>query len=178
MKFQDKCLCEKTRVRSINMVWSVSSPRITALSWRRTLHNSVTLWAMPCRTTQDGWVIVKSSDKTWSTGGGNGKPLQYSCCENPVNSDAKNPWTWCEELTHWKRPWCWERLKTGGEGGDRGWDGWMASLNQWTWVWGKLGRQWGTEKPGVVQSMRLQRAGHNLTCRLNNNQNNLWIDKQ
>ena len=42
--------------------------------------------------------------------------------------------TWCEELTHWKRPWCWERLKV-GEGDDRGWDGWMASLTQWTWVW-------------------------------------------
>ena len=43
--------------------------------------------------------------------------------------------TWCEELTLWKRPWCWERLKVGGEGDDRGWDGWMASLTQWTWVW-------------------------------------------
>ena len=43
--------------------------------------------------------------------------------------------TWCEELTHLKRPWCWERLKAGGEGDDRGWDGWMASLTQWIWVW-------------------------------------------
>ena len=43
--------------------------------------------------------------------------------------------TWCEELTHWKRPGCWERLKSGGEGDDRGWDGWMASPTQWTWVW-------------------------------------------
>ena len=43
--------------------------------------------------------------------------------------------TWCEELTHLKRPWCWERLKAGGEGDDRGWDGWMASLTQWAWVW-------------------------------------------
>ena len=38
--------------------------------------------------------------------------------------------TWCEELTHLKRPWCWERLAAGGEGDDRGWDGWMASLTQ------------------------------------------------
>ena len=43
--------------------------------------------------------------------------------------------TWCEELTHWKRAWCWERLKAGGEGDDRGWDGWMASLTRWTWIW-------------------------------------------
>ena len=42
--------------------------------------------------------------------------------------------TWCKELTHWKRPWCWERLKAGGEGDNRGWDGWMASPTQWTWV--------------------------------------------
>ena len=43
--------------------------------------------------------------------------------------------TWCEELTHLKRPWCWEILRAGGEGDDRGWDDWMASLTQWTWVW-------------------------------------------
>ena len=43
--------------------------------------------------------------------------------------------TWCEELTSWKRPWCWERLKAGGEGDNKGWDGWMASLTRWTWVW-------------------------------------------
>ena len=43
--------------------------------------------------------------------------------------------TWCEELTHWKKPWCWERLKAGGEGDNRGWDGWITSLTRWTWVW-------------------------------------------
>ena len=42
---------------------------------------------------------------------------------------------WCKELTRWKRPWCWERLRAGGDGSDRGWDGWMASSTQWTWVW-------------------------------------------
>ena len=50
--------------------------------------------------------------------------------------------TWCEELTHWKRPWCWERLKAGGEGGNRGW---IASLTQWTWVWASSGIWWRTE---------------------------------
>ena len=43
--------------------------------------------------------------------------------------------TWSKELTHWKRLWCWERLRARGEGGDRGWDDWMASLTCWTWVW-------------------------------------------
>ena len=43
--------------------------------------------------------------------------------------------TWCKELTHWKRPWCGERLREGEEGDNRGWDGWLASQTQWTWVW-------------------------------------------
>ena len=64
--------------------------------------------------------------------------------------------TWCEELTHWKTPWCWERLREGGEGGDRGWDGWMASLIQETWVWANSRRWWRTGKPDVLQFMGLQ----------------------
>ena len=69
--------------------------------------------------------------------------------------------TWCEELTHWKRPWCWERLKAGGEGDDRGWDGWMASPTWWTWGWESSRSWWWTRKPGVLQSMGSQTAGHN-----------------
>ena len=61
-----------------------------------------------------------------------------------------------EELTHWKRPWCWERLKAGGEGENRGWDGWMASLTRWTWVWASSGHWWWTGRPGALQSMGLQ----------------------
>ena len=45
---------------------------------------------------------------------------------------------WFEELSHWRRPWCWERLKVGGEGDDSGWDGCMASPSWWTWVWASL----------------------------------------
>ena len=69
--------------------------------------------------------------------------------------------TWCEELTHWKRPWCWERLRAGGEGDDRGWDGWMASPTRWTWVWASSRSWWWTGKPGVIQSMGSQRVGYN-----------------
>ena len=64
--------------------------------------------------------------------------------------------TWCEEPTHWKRPWRWERLKAGGEGDDRGWDGWMASPIQWTWIWVSSRRWWRTGRPGVLQSMGSQ----------------------
>ena len=55
--------------------------------------------------------------------------------------------TWCEELTHLKNPWWWERLKV-GDGEDRGWVGWMASLTQWTWVWLNSGSWWWTGRPG------------------------------
>ena len=63
--------------------------------------------------------------------------------------------TWCEELTYLKRVWCWERLKTGEEGDDRGWDGWMASPTGWTWVWVNSGSCWWTGRPvihGVINS--------------------------
>ena len=53
--------------------------------------------------------------------------------------------TWYEQLTHLKRPWCWERSHVGGEGDDRGWDGWMASLTQWMWVWVNSGSWWDRE---------------------------------
>ena len=61
--------------------------------------------------------------------------------------------TWWEELSHLKRPWCWERLRAGGEGDDRGWDGWMASPTQWTWVWVDSGSWWWKGRPGVLQFM-------------------------
>ena len=61
---------------------------------------------------------------------------------------------------HLKRPWCWERLKAGGEGEDRGWDDWMASLTQWTWVWVDSRSWWWTGRPGVFQFMGLQRLRH------------------
>ena len=59
--------------------------------------------------------------------------------------------TLCKELTRWKRPWCWEGLKV-GEKRMTGWNGWMALLNQWTWVWVSSGSWWWTGKPGVLQS--------------------------
>ena len=79
-------------------------------------------------------------------------------------------WSWnssslatsCEELTHWKRPWCWEGLGAGGEGENRGWDGWMASLTRWTWVWVNSSR-----RPGMLQFMGSQRVGHDWVTELN-----------
>ena len=80
-----------------------------------------------------------------------------------TDAKAETPVLWPPHAKSWlmgKRPWCWERLRAGGEADDRGWDGWMASLTQWTWVWTNSGRWWRTGKPGVLQSMGSQRVGH------------------
>ena len=73
---------------------------------------------------------------------------------------------WCKGLTHWKRLWCWERLKTGGEGDNRGLDGWRASPTWWTWVCTSPGNCWWTRKSGMLQSVGLQKE-LDMTERLN-----------
>jgi len=70
-------------------------------------------------------------------------------------------------VTHWKRLWCWEGLGAGGERDDRGWDGWMASLTWWTWVWVNSGSWWWTGRPGILRFMGWQRVGHNWVTELN-----------
>ena len=88
-------------------------------------------------------------------------------------------WSWnsstlatsCEVLTHWKRLWCGEGLGTGGEGDDRGWDGWMVSLTWRTRVWVNSGSWWWTGRPGVLRFMGSQRVGHDWATELN------WTDK-
>ena len=80
-----------------------------------------------------------------------------------TNAEAETPKFWPSDG---KRPWCWERLKVGGEGDDRGWDGWMGSPTQWTWVWVGSGSLWWTGKPCVLQSMGLQKVGHDWATAL------------
>ena len=74
--------------------------------------------------------------------------------------------TWCKELSHLKRPWCWERLRA-GEGDDRGWGDWMASPTQWTWVWVNSRSWWRTGEPAMLQSKGSQTVGHNWATELN-----------
>ena len=98
----------------------------------------------------------------------------------PVNLKGDQPWIltgrtdaetpvilviWCKQKTHWKSPWCWERLRAGGEGDLRGWDGWMASPKQWTWA--NFGKWWGAGRPGMLQSMGCKES--DTTGWLNNN---------
>ena len=85
---------------------------------------------------------------------------------------------WCKELTHWKRPWCWERLKAGGEGDDRGWDGWIASLKGWIWIWVGSRSWWWTGKPGLLQSIGSQRVRHDWVTELNmHNHEGAWAEE-
>ena len=100
-----------------------------------------------------------------------------------VHSEGDQPWdffgrndakaetpilaTLCKELTHRKRLWFWEGLGAGGEGDNRGWDGWMASPTWWTWVWVNSERWWWTGKPGVLRFMGLQRVRHDWETELN-----------
>ena len=93
---------------------------------------------------------------------------------DPTRSILNWCWSWncstlATDLKNWLigKDWCWERLKARGEGNDRGWGGWMASLTQWTWVWASPGSWWWTGKPGVLQSIGLQRVGHYWANELN-----------
>ena len=97
------------------------------------------------------------------------KELSHDCSLKGLmlNWNSNTLATWCEEPTYWKRLWCWERLKAKGEGEDRGWDGWMASPTQWTWVWVTSGSWWWTGRPGVLQSIGSQRVRHDWATELN-----------
>ena len=85
--------------------------------------------------------------------------LLYTCCVHSI--------LYLLPTYHLKRSWCWERLRKGGEGEDRGWDGWMASSTQWTWVWVDSRSWWWTGRPGGLRFMGSQRVGHNWAAELN-----------
>ena len=135
------------------------------------------MWELDCK---EGWALKNwwfwtvVLEKTLES------PLD--CKEiQPVHSEGDQPWdffggndaeaetlaTSCEELTHWKRLWCWEGLGAGGEGDDRGWDGWMASPTRWTRVWVNSGSWRWTGRPGVLRFMGSRRVGHNWATELN-----------
>ena len=116
-----------------------------------------------CGVGEASWDSVGQWDQTGPSWGKSVLNIHWKdwCWSGSSNALA----TWCKELIHCKRPWCWERLRAGGEEGDRGWGGWMASPTQWTWVWANAGRQWRTGKLGMLQSMRLQRVRYNLVTK-------------
>ena len=79
-----------------------------------------------------------------------------------TDAEAEAPVFWSSDVNRWlwKSPCSWERLRAEGEESIRGWDGWMASLMQWTWTWANTRRWWETGRPGMLQSMESQRVGH------------------
>jgi len=144
------------------------------------VHVHVQMWELDRK---EGWVLKNCYFQTVLLEKTLGSPLD--CKEiRPINPKGNQPWMFIgrvdaeAEALLWppngkslpigKRPWCWERLKAGGEGDDREWDGWMASPIQWTWVWAKCRRWWRTGRPGVMQS-----TGSQSQTRLNNNNNKL-----
>ena len=140
----------------------------------------VRMWKLNCEerwAQKNWWIWTVELEKTVES------PLD--CKETqPVRSKGDQSWdffgrndakgwnsstlaTSWEELIHWKRLWCWEGLGAGGEGDDRGWDGWMASTTWWTWVWVNSGSWWWTGRPGVLRFMGLQRVRHDWATELN-----------
>ena len=122
-------------------------------------------------------------EDSWESLGLQGDPTS-PFYRRPVLGVHWKDWCWgwnsntfatsCKELTHWKRPWCWEGLGAGGEGDDRGWDDWMASptpgvhsnscASSWWWPW----------RPGVLQFMGLQRIRHDWATELNWTESNKY----
>ena len=140
------------------------------------------MWELDC---EESWAPAKelmllncgAGEDSWPSLGRQGNPTSPFWKKSVLNTHWKDwcwSWnsntlgSWCEELTHWKRPWCLERLKAGREGDDRRWDGWMAPPTQWTWVWVNSNSCWRwIGRPGVLQSMGLQGVGHNWVTELN-----------
>ena len=132
-------------------------------------NSHVWMWELDYK---ESWVLKNWCFWTLVLEKTHGSPLDHKEIQ-PVNPKGNQSWIFigrtdakAETPILWppdakKRPWCWERLKRGGEGDDRGWDGWIASPTQWTWVWVNSRSWWWTGRPGVLQSMRSQRVRHN-----------------
>ena len=142
------------------------------------------MWELDC---EESWVLKNWCfwtvvlENSWESLGLQGDLTSPSWRRSVLSVHWKDwCWSWnsrtlatsCEELTHWKRPWCWEGLGAGGEGDDRGWDGWIASPTRGTWVWVNS-RSWRwTGRPGVLWFMGSQRVGHDWVTELN------WSEKK
>ena len=135
----------------------------------------VGLWWKP-RAEELMFLNCDVGEDSWESPGLQGDPTSPSQRRSVLSVHWKDwCWSWnsstlatrCEELTHLKRPWCWERLRAGGEGDDRGWDGWMASPTQWTLVWVDSGNWWWTGRPGVLRFTGSQKVGHDWATELN-----------
>ena len=160
-----------SRVRLLATPWTAAYQAPPSMGFSRQKYWS----GVPLPSLKDGWapknwcfqiVVLEKTLESFS----------HSKEIKPVNPKENQPWMfigrtkaevpvlWLPDMKSWLigKDCCWERLRARREGRDREWDGWMASLTQWTWVWTNSGRQWRTGQPGVLQSIGLQRIRHNL----------------
>ena len=150
---QSRNITLSTKVHLVKaMVFPVVKYRCESWTIKKTEHQRIDafeLWCwrrllrVPCTARRSNLSILNEISPDYSL-------------ETDAKAENNTLATICEELIHLKRPWCWERLKAGGEGDDRGWDDWMASQTQWTWVWASSGSWRWTGRPGLLQSMGLQ----------------------
>ena len=147
-------------IHGVTKIWT----RLRVGLWRRL--NAEDLMLLKCGVGEDSWESLgQQGDATspfWRR-----SALGFLWKEWCWSWNSSTLTTSCEELTHWKRLWCWEGLGAGGEGDDRGWDGWMASWTRWTWIWVNSGRWWWTGRSGVLQFMGSQRVRHDWATELN-----------
>ena len=130
--------------------------------WRKLSAEELMLWTVVLEKTLESPLDCKeiqpihSEDQSWDFFGAN-------------DVDAETPVLWPPHVKSWLfgKDWCWAGLGAGGEGDDRGWDGWMASLTRWTWVWVNSGSWWWIGRPGVLRFMGSQRVGHDSVTELN-----------
>ena len=114
------------------------------------------------------WIVVREENLESPLDSKEIKPVHLKGNQSWIfigrtDAEAEAPLLWPPDVKNWltgKRPWCWEKLRVGGEGSDRRWDGWMASLTQWAWVWASSRRWWRTVKIGMLQSMGSLNVGH------------------
>ena len=147
--------------------WSCMNVRVGL--WRKLSTEELMLWN--CGVGEDSRVSLGLQGDPASTSWRRsvlGVHWKDRCCSWNSSTLA----TSCKELTHWKRPWCWEGFGVWGEGDNRGWDGWMASPTQWTCVWVNSASLWQRGRPGVLWFMGSQRVGHDWVTELN------WTEEQ
>ena len=156
--FASKCLSSQSNGFSSSHIWMWELDYKASLSTEELLR-------LNCGVEEDSWKSLGlQGDPTSPSQGKSVLNIQWKDWCWSWNSNTLV--TWCKELTHLKTPWWWERLKAGGEGDDRGWDDWMASLTQCAWVWVNSRSWWMTGKPGMLQSVGSQRVGHNWATEL------------
>ena len=141
----EKKMATRSSILSWTIPWTEEPGKLQSTGWQRVGHNwaCITLLMSPNVSLKHNF--LSAIFRRWK---------KFNLSQNMV------PCKHYSQNSPAQRPWCWERLRAGGQGSNRAWDGWMASPTQWTWVWANSGRQWRMGKPGVLQLMGSRRVRH------------------